>query len=108
MGAGAAVRVRFLLGGVCGVCGMARWWSWCCCRALRRLRGGQHEEFRRWTGRPISIAAMSTILIQQRAHLTSPTHRSTAAPPHPPPQPPCPVNTVKMAGVSQLRKSPGP
>lgn len=53
-------------------------------------KGCGHDEFRPWAGRPISIAAMSTILIQRLAHLTTPTHRSTAALPHPPPQPSAP------------------
>ena len=78
------------------------------CRALRRLRGGQHEEFRPWTGRPISIAAMSTILIQRLAHLTSPTHRSTAAPPHPPPQPPAPRQHRQNGRRKSIEKSARP
>lgn len=78
------------------------------CRALRRLRGGQHEEFRRWTGRPISIAAMSTILIQRLAHLTSPTHRSTAAPPHPPLQPPVPRQHRQNGRRKSIEKSARP
>lgn len=54
---------------------------------------------------------MSTILIQRLAHLTLPTHRSTAAPQHHHIRlrsPPRTVNTVKMAGVSQLRRALGP
>ena len=56
------------------------------CRALRRLRGGQHEEFRRWTGRPISIAAKASpgSIEWESASATSARRRKTTYAPRKP------------------------